>query len=333
MFELLKKKYSVTGIGNAIIDIVANVEDNFIKNHNLDKGSMKIITENEAHLLNEQISAVKMISGGSAANTVAGLAMLGHNVAFIGKVKNDALGKAFESELKSIGVTFITRKAKSNISSTARCIVLSTPDAQRTMVTCLGIAGSLGPEDIDEKIITNSSIIYLEGYLWDKDDAKKAILKAIKLAKNNGSRVAFSLSDSFCVIRHKDEFLNLINNRINILFANELEIMTLFDTDNFDSAIDKCKKLKVLVVITRSEKGSIIIFENETIFVKAQITKVMDSTGAGDLFAAGFLNGLIKGMDLCSCGKMGSIIASEAISHYGARPELPLTDLLKEKGF
>ncbi|MCL5073121.1 MAG: adenosine kinase [Actinobacteria bacterium] len=333
MFEILKKKYSVTGIGNAIIDIVANVEDNFIKNHNLDKGSMKIITEDEAHLLNEQIAAVKMISGGSAANTVAGLAMLGHKVAFIGKVKNDALGKAFERELEAIGVTFITRKAKSSISSTARCIVLSTPDAQRTMVTCLGIAGSLGPEDIDEKIITNSSIIYLEGYLWDKDIAKKAILKAIELARNTGSRVAFGLSDSFCVIRHKDEFLNLINDRIDILFANELEIMALFSTDNLDFAVDKCKRLKILSVVTRSEKGSIIIFGHKAAFVEAEITKVMDSTGAGDLFAAGFLSGLIKGIDLYSCGKMGSILASEVISHYGARPELPLIELLKEKGF
>ncbi len=183
MFEILKKKYSVTGIGNAIIDIVANVEDNFINKHNLDKGSMKIITEDEAQWLNEQISAVKMISGGSAANTVAGLAMLGHKVAFIGKVKNDPMGKAFEKELKAIGVTFITQKAQDSVSSTARCIVLSTPDAQRTMNTCLGIAGSLGPEDIDEEIITNSSIIYLEGYLWDKDIAKKAILKAIELAQ------------------------------------------------------------------------------------------------------------------------------------------------------
>jgi len=290
MFEILKKKYSVTGIGNAIIDIVANVEDSFINSHNLDKGSMKIITEDEAQWLNEQISAVKMISGGSAANTVAGLAMLGHKVAFIGKVKNDTCGKAFEKELKAIGVTFITQKAQNSSSSTALCIVLSTPDAQRTMNTCLGIAGSLGPEDIDEETITNSSIIYLEGYLWDKDIAKKAILKAIELAQNTGSRVAFTLSDSFCVRRHKEEFLNLVNNHIDILFANELEIAALFGTDNLDIAIEKCKQLKILTVITRSEKGSIILFGHEIILVEAEKIKVIDSTGAGDLFAAGFLS-------------------------------------------
>jgi sugar/nucleoside kinase (ribokinase family) len=333
MFEILKKKYSVTGIGNAIIDIVANVEDSFINSHNLDKGSMKIINEDEAQWLNEQISAVKMISGGSAANTVAGLAMLGHKVAFIGKVKNDPMGKAFEKELKAIGVTFNTKKAQNSVSSTARCIVLSTPDAQRTMNTCLGIAGSLGPEDIDEETITNSSIIYLEGYLWDKDIAKKAILKAIELARSTGSRVAFTLSDSFCVIRHKEEFLNLVKNHIDILFANELEIAALFGTDSLDFAIDKCKQLEILVVITRSEKGSIILFGHEITLVEAEMTKVIDSTGAGDLFAAGFLSGLIKGKDLYSCGKMGSILASEVISHYGARPELPLIKLLKEKGF
>ena len=334
MFEILKKKYSVTGIGNAIIDIVANVEDDFIKKHNLDKGSMRIITEDEAQWLNGQISAVKMLSGGSAANTVAGLAMLGHKVAFIGKVKDDPCGKAFEKQLKAIGVTFITQKAQDSTSSTARCIVLSTPDAQRTMNTCLGIAGLIGPEDIDEETITNSSIIYLEGYLWDKDIAKKAIMKAIELAQSTGSKVAFSLSDSFCVIRHKEEFLDLVNNHIDILFANELEITALFSTDNLDFAIDKCKQSKILVVITRSEKGSIILFGHKTtLVVEAETTKVIDSTGAGDLFAAGFLSGLIKGKDLYCCGKMGSILASEAISHYGARPELSLIKLLKEKGF
>jgi len=333
MFEILKKKYSVTGIGNAIIDIVADVEDSFINNHNLDKGSMKIITEDEAKWLSEKISAIKMISGGSAANTVAGLAMLGHKVAFIGKVKDDPMGKAFEKELKAIGVTFITKKAKDSTSSTARCIVLSTPDAQRTMNTCLGIAGSLAPEDIDEKTIINSSIIYIEGYLWDKDVAKKAILKAIELAKNTGSKVAFSLSDSFCVIRHKENFLNLINNSVDIIFANEVEIKALFDTGDMESAIEKCSQLKILAVVTRSEKGSIIIFGNEIILVEAEKTKVIDSTGAGDLFAAGFLSGLIKGNDLYCCGKMGSILASGVIGHYGARPEFSVVKLLKEKGF
>jgi len=333
MFEIIKKKYSVTGIGNAIIDIIANVEDSFISSHNLEKGSMRIVSEEEAKWLSEQISAIKMISGGSAANTVAGLAMLGHKVAFIGKVKDDPMGKAFEKGLETVGVTFITQKTQNSESSTALCIVLSTPDAQRTMNTCLGISGSLGPEDIDEEIITNSSIIYLEGYLWDKDIAKKAILKAIELARSTGTKVAFTLSDSFCVIRHKEEFLNLVNNHIDILFANELEITALFSTDNLDFAIDKCKQLKILAVITRSEKGSIILFEQDITFVEAEKTEVIDSTGAGDLFAAGFLSGLIEDKDFYCCGKMGSILASAVISHYGARPELSLIKLLKEKGY
>lgn len=331
MFEILKKKYNVTGIGNAIIDIIANVEDGFISSHNLDKGSMKIISEDEALQLYDHISAVKMISGGSAANTIAGLAMLGHKVAFIGKVKNDNMGKEFEKELKAIGVTFSTKKAQNSTSSTARCIILSTPDAQRTMNTCLGIAGLLDPEDIDEEIIANSSIIYLEGYLWDKDIAKKAILKAVELAKGTGSRVAFTLSDKFCVTRHKKEFLNLASNHIDILFANEQEILELFDVKNLDSAIDRCKQLQILIVITRSEKGSVILFEQQAIFIEAEKTAVIDSTGAGDLFASGFLSGIIKGRELYLCGKMGSILASEIISHYGARPEISLTKLLEEK--
>lgn len=333
MFEILKKQYDVTGIGNAIIDIVADVEDDFIETHNLDKGSMKIISEDEAEVLHEQVTAVKMLSGGSAANTIAGLAMLGHKVAFIGKVKDDTWGKAFENELRSIGVTFITQKAQNCLSSTARCIVLSTPDAQRTMNTCLGIAGTLGPEDIDKDIITNSSIIYLEGYLWDRDIAKKAILKSIEFARGSDAKVAFTLSDSFCVMRHKEEFLNLVYNRIDILFSNEMEITALFDSNDLDDVIGICRKLRILTVITRSGEGSIIIYDGKITRVEAEKTNVIDSTGAGDLYAAGFLSGIIKGKDLYICGKMGSILASEAISHYGARPEISPLKLIKEKGF
>jgi sugar/nucleoside kinase (ribokinase family) len=327
------KKYKVVGIGNAIVDVLANVEDDFLQKYNLKKGMMKIVDESEVRRLHTYINVKKEVSGGSAANTIAGLSSLGDPVAFIGKVRDDLLGESFEKGLKSLGVSYCTQKASSG-QSTACCVVLTTPDAQRTMNTHLGISGFLGPEDIDETIISQSEIVYLEGYLWDSDEAKKAFKKAVKIARKTGGRVALSLSDSFCVRRHRVEFLHLIKNYIDILFANEEEIKSLFKTARLETAISRCREMKNICVITRSEKGSVIVFDNRVLIIPPERNiNVVDTTGAGDLFAAGFLHGLIKGMDLEACGKIGSIVAAEVLGHFGARPEVSLIELVSGRGF
>lgn len=327
------KKYKVVGIGNAIVDILANVEDDFLKAHNLDKGAMKIVDEFEMKKLCSCIKAVKKMSGGSAANTIAALSFLGNPVAFIGRVGNDILGKLFEEDLKSMGVKYCMLKADSR-KPTACCVVLTTPDAQRTMNTFLGVSGFLNPEDIDEAVISQSEIIYLEGYLWDSEEAKRAFKKAIIIALETGGKVSLSLSDSFCVDRHRNEFLSLIRDHVDVLFANEEEIKALFETKNLKSALYDCMKLKNICVITRSEKGSIIVSKGKVSTIPAEKgISVIDTTGAGDLYAAGFFHGLVRGMSLETCGRMGSIIAAEILGQFGARLETPLIKILNKRGF
>ncbi len=327
------KKYKVVGIGNAIVDVLANVEDDFLQKYNLKKGMMRIVDESEVRRLHTCVNVMKEVSGGSAANTIAGLSSLGNPVAFIGKVRDDQLGESFEKGLKSLGVNYCTLKASSG-QPTACCVVLTTPDAQRTMNTHLGISGFLGPEDIDENVVSQSEIIYLEGYLWDSDEAKKAFEKAVKIAGETGGRVALSLSDSFCVERHRTEFLYLIENYVDILFANEEEIKSLFKTDSLETAISRCGEMKNICVITRSEKGSVIVSGDKVQTIPPEKSiDVIDSTGAGDLYAAGFLHGLVKGMNLEACGKIGSIIAAEVLGHFGARPEVSLIELLSSRGY
>jgi sugar/nucleoside kinase (ribokinase family) len=327
------KKIDVTGIGNAIVDVIANVNDEFLARHSLHKGTMKLIEEEDASKLKSGITMVRVISGGSAANTIAGLSVLGNKTAFIGKIKDDDFGNAFEQELKKLGVYFNSTKASgADASSTASCIVLTTPDAQRTMNTCLGIAGSIGPEDIDENLILDSRMIYIEGYLWDKESAKSAIRKAITAAKKSSAIVALSLSDKFCVDRNRDEFFGIINKDADLIFANEIEIMSLFMTDSFEDAVERCKKHLCVFAVTRGEKGSCIISSDKITCVDAVSSGVIDSTGAGDMYAAGFINGWLLGKDLHSCGRMGSVLAAEIISHYGARPEKPLLELLAQEG-
>jgi sugar/nucleoside kinase (ribokinase family) len=329
----VEKKIDVTGIGNAIVDVIANVSDDFLEMHSLDKGTMRLIEEHDVLRLKSGINTVRVISGGSAANTIAGLSVLGNKTAFIGKIKDDDFGNAFERELKKLGVFFNTIKASgTDAPSTASCIVLTTPDAQRTMNTCLGIAGNIAPEDIDENIIAVSKMIYIEGYLWDKDSAKTAIRKAISVAKKNSAVISMSLSDKFCVDRHRDEFLDIINQDAGLVFANEIEIMSLFETESFEEAAKRCKRPYCIFAITRGEKGSCVISANKIIPVDAVSTGVIDSTGAGDMYAAGFINGWLLGKDLYTCGRMGSVLAAEIISHYGARPEKPLLELLAQEG-
>ena len=327
------KKFDVTGIGNAIVDVIANVNDDFLARHSLNKGTMCLIEEYDALKLKSGINAVRIVSGGSAANTIAGLSVLGSKTAFIGKIKDDDFGNAFEQELKKLGVFFNTTKAiKADAPSTASCIVLTTPDAQRTMNTCLGIAGSIAPDDIDENIISQSKMIYIEGYLWDKDSAKSAIRKAIAAAKKSSAIISMSLSDKFCVDRNRDEFFGIIYKDARLIFANEIEIMSLFETESFKEAVERCKKLPCIFAITRGEKGSCIISADEVISIDAVCAGVIDSTGAGDMYAAGFIYGYLLGKDLQTCGRMGSVLAAEIISHYGARPEKPLPELLAQEG-
>ncbi len=327
------KKFSVVGIGNAIVDVIANVDDDFLITHSIKKGNMKLICKDEAELLYGKINVVEEIPGGSAANTIAGLASFGSKVAFIGKVRNDPLGEKFENGLKGIGVNCNTKKVKAGM-PTGRCVVLITPDAQRTMNTFLGISETLGEDDINEEVISDSEVTYLEGYLWDSDKSKKAFLKAIDTAHNSGGKVALSLSDSFCVDSHRDEFLDLVKNYIDILFANEDEIKSLFRVKSFESAVDNCKDLKIICTLTRSEKGSVITSGGRAYIIKVvPPTAIVDTTGAGDLYAAGFLHGFTKGSDLYTCGRIGSIAASEVISHFGARPGTPLARLIGKKTF
>jgi sugar/nucleoside kinase (ribokinase family) len=329
----IDKRIDVTGIGNAIVDVIANVNDDFLEMHSLDKGTMRLIEEHDVLRLKSGISTVRVISGGSAANTIAGLSVLGNKTAFIGKIKDDDFGNTFEQELKKLGVFFNTAKAgDADAPSTASCIVFTTPDSQRTMSTCLGIAGSIVPEDIDENIIAESKMLYIEGYLWDKDSAKSAIRKAIDVAKESSTVIAMSLSDKFCVDRHRDEFFGIIKEDAGLVFANEVEILSLFETESFEEAVERCKKLTCIFAITKGEKGSCIISADKIIPVSAVSTGVIDSTGAGDMYAAGFINGWLLGRDLHTCGRMGSVLAAEIISHYGARPEKPLLELLAQEG-
>ena len=328
-----KKKYDVLGIGNAIVDILANVEDDFIQKLNIRKGIMRLVDEFEMEELHSIVNVVKRVSGGSAANTIVGLASLGNSTAFIGKVRDDELGESFEKGLKDFRVDYCTPKAESGY-PTACCLVMTTPDAQRTMNTCLGISGLLSPRDIDENAISQSKIIYLEGYLWDRDEARNMFLKAIEIARKAGGKVALSLSDPLCVDRHRAGFLDLVNNHTDIVFGNEDEIKSLLGVYRFDAVALKCGDIKNIFAITRGAEGSVVISGGEVHTIPAEEdVNVVDTNGAGDLYAAGFLHGLVNGMDLESCGKIGNITAAEIISHMGSRSEVDLAELIKSKGF
>ncbi len=327
-----EKKYDVLGIGNAIVDMVANVDNDFLQKLNIRKGIMRLVDEFEIEELYSNVNVVKKVSGGSAANTIVGLASLGNSVAFIGKVRDDDLGESFEQGLRAHGVDYCTPKVRSDY-PTGCCMVMITPDAQRTMSTCLGISSLLNTRDIDENAISQSKIVYLEGYLWDRDEAKDVFLKAIEIAKESGGRVALSLSDPMCVDRHRAGFLELIDNHVDIIFCNEDEIKMLLGVYRFDGIIQKCKGTKKIYAITRGEKGSVVISGEEEYIIPAEKDiNVVDTNGAGDLYAAGFLHGLVNGMDLGSCGKIGNITASEVIGHLGSRPEVNLAEFIKRKG-
>jgi sugar/nucleoside kinase (ribokinase family) len=324
--------YDVTAIGNAIVDVLARADDAFLSEQRLAKGAMSLIDEEAAERLYSVMGPGIEISGGSAANTVAGVAGLGGRAAFIGKVADDVLGRVFAHDIRAAGVAFDTPPLN-GASSTARSLIFVTPDAQRTMQTFLGAAGEVGPEDIDEALIAASRVVYLEGYLWDKPRAKEAFVKAARAAAASGRKVALTLSDPFCVDRHRESFLELVEGHVDVLFANEEEIKSLYEVSEFDAALQQVRGHCEIAALTRSERGSVVVNEDEVHVVDAEPgAPVVDTTGAGDAYAAGFLFAYTRGRDLHTCAKLGGVLAAEVIGHYGARPEADLRRLATRAG-
>ena len=305
----------ILGIGNAIVDVLCRVSDEFLIKNSLTKSTMKLIDETEFNSLLSNLSIEETISGGSVANSIVGLSQLGNNVGFIGKVKNDKLGQKYEDGLKQENVEYLYSKKNEPI-PTGSCLILITPDSERTMCTFLGTAGKINNQDINASDVKNSKITFLEGYLWDEGDPKKAFNKAINCA----NKVAMSLSDLFCVERHKDEFLNLVKNKLDIVFANEQEIMSLIDTKEFDEVINFSKKINKNIIVTRGEKGAVAINNGEIFECKAKENlSITDLTGAGDLFAAGYLHGIVNNMGTRESLEKGTELSSKVIQKVGAR--------------
>jgi len=324
-------RFDVVGIGNAIVDVLTQTDDAFLEGEDLAKGTMTLVDEARADAVYDKVPPAMECSGGSAANTIAVLAGLGAKTAFMGKVRNDAFGRIFAHDIRSLGVHFDTTPAEDG-PATAKCLVLVTPDAQRTMLTCLGASIHLKPADVDLDVIKAAQVTYLEGYLWDPEDAKQAFRTAAAAARAAGREVALSLSDPFCVDRHRADFLDLIEGHVDILFANEAEIMSLYQVDAFEDALDKVKGHCKVAVLTRSEKGSVVVGPDDTVAVAAApVDHVIDTTGAGDAYAAGFLYGYTRDGDLGVCARMGGIAAAEVIAQIGARPETDLKAAMAQK--
>jgi sugar/nucleoside kinase (ribokinase family) len=327
-------RFDVLGIGNAIVDVIARTDDDFLARQNMRKGTMQLIDEPRAASIYDAMGPAVEVSGGSAANTIVGVASLGGRAAFVGKVKDDELGRVFAHDIRAAGVAFATPPASAG-PSTARCYVLVTPDGERTMNTFLGAAQDLHPNDIDADAVAAAQIVYLEGYLWDPPHAKEAFVKAAKIAHGAERDVALTLSDAFCVDRYRAEFLDLIRSgTVDLVFANERELHSLYETADFDTALNALRNDARLAVVTRSEKGCLVVTREETDVVPAnRVERVVDATGAGDLFAAGFLVGLSRGVDYRTAARLGALSAAEVIQHLGARPETSLKDLARDNGF
>ena len=320
----------VVGVGNAIVDIIARCDEKTLTDLDLPKGHMQLISSEDADRLYDAMGPAVEISGGSAANTCAGIGAFGGKTGFIGVVNEDQFGKVFAHDLNAIGVKFDTAFTTGD-TPTARCLVFVTPDGERTMNTYLGSCVELGPEDLNEDLIQQAKVTYLEGYLFDPPRAKEAFFKASEIAEKAGQRVALSLSDGFCVDRHRDDFLKFIKKHVDILFANEDEIKALYQTDDFASAADQIRHDVELAALTQGAKGSMILHGNATMAAPSiPVDAVVDTTGAGDLYAAGFLYGFTQGKVLDICGSLGAVAASEIISHIGARPEADLVELAKK---
>jgi sugar/nucleoside kinase (ribokinase family) len=322
----------VVGIGNAIVDVLAQADDSFIQAERLAKGTMALIDESRAQALYAKMRPGIEASGGSAANTIAGIASLGGKAAYIGKVADDALGKVFAHDLRAAGVRYETQPLHGG-PATARCLILVTPDAQRTMNTFLGASVEFRPGDIDRDLVASAQVTYLEGYLFDRPSAKEAFRQAGATAHQAGRKVSLTLSDPFCVDRHRGDFRDLIRGHVDILFANEAEICSLYETKDFEHAAAAVRGECEIAVLTRSEKGAVVVTTKDRVAVPAApVAKVVDTTGAGDLFASGFLYGLTRGRDMAHCARLGALCAAEIISHFGARPEAKLGDLAARAG-
>jgi sugar/nucleoside kinase (ribokinase family) len=322
----------VVGIGNAIVDVLAHADDAFLKRHGLAKGAMTLIDAARADALYAVMGPGIEMSGGSAGNTMAGIASLGGAGAYIGKVRDDQLGQVYRHDMTAIGVRFTTAPATAG-PATARCLILVTPDAQRTMNTFLGACVELGPGEVDAELVAAAQVTYLEGYLFDPPQAKSAFRKAAAIAHGAGRRVALSLSDAFCVDRHRAEFRALLAEHIDILFANEAELCAMYQTPDFDAALAEVRQHCDVAALTRGERGSVVVSGPHTHIVDAaKVARVVDTTGAGDLYAGGFLFGMTHGCDLATSGRLGSLCAGEVIGHFGARPETPLAELAAKAG-
>ncbi len=326
-------KYDVLGIGNAIFDVLVKTDEGFLSRHGMTKGGMALIDEGRAAAIYRDMGPATEMSGGSAANTIVGIASLGARAAYVGKVKDDQIGRLYTHDIRAAGVAFET-KAAADGPATGCSYILVTPDGERTMNTYLGAAQELTPADIDAGEIAASRIIYLEGYLWDPKSAKEAFVKASRIAHESGREVALTLSDSFCVDRYRDEFLELMRNgTVDIVFANEAELHSLYQTSDFDTALSQLGRDTRLGIVTRSEKGCVVASGDGVIAVPAfPIETMVDTTGAGDLFAAGFLFGLVRGAGYENAGRLGALAAAEVIQHIGARPQVSLKELAQQQG-
>ncbi len=317
-------RLDILGIGNAVLDIFARVDDSFLAAHDLVKGSMTLVDADQAHSLHADLSPIAEISGGSVANSMVVAASLGARVAYVGKVRDDNPGDTFARDTRSAGVGFQTAPTRSG-PPTARCIVMVTPDGERTMCTFLGACAELGPEDIDASLVSGAAVTYLEGYLWDRPRAKDAFRLAMSLAHSAGQKIALTLSDSFCVERHRAEFLSLIRSHVDVLFTNEDEARSLCQVSTVEEAIAKLRNECEILAVTRGENGSFVARGDDFHAIPAVSTTVVDTTGAGDAYAAGFLHALTQGADLEACGNLGSVTAARIISHIGSRPLVALS--------
>lgn len=327
-------RFDVVGIGSAIVDVLAHAEDSFLSKHDAAKGTMLLWSEeSQSDALYKDIGPAVEASGGSAANTMAGIASFGGKPAFIGKTKDDQLGKIFAHDIQAVGVHYETVPLSEGL-ATARCIILVTPDAQRTMFTYLGASGSLSATDMNKDLIGASKVLYIEGYQWDLPETKKAIVSACETAKRSGGKVALTLSDPFVVERHRNDLFDLVNQHVDIIFANEIEITTLFRSNSFDEAVEAIDGRVEIAALTRGAEGAVTVTKDKLIQTPASpVGKIIDTTGAGDLYAAGFLFGYTRGDDLKTCANLGALAAGEVISHLGARPEVSLKDLAAKHGY
>ena len=328
--DLMEKSYDVVGIGNAIVDVLVQADDDLIDNFELTKGTMALVDEAQAERLYASVGPGLETSGGSAANTLAGVAQLGGRAGFIGRVRNDQLGGIFSHDIRSVGARFDTPAATEG-PSTARCLILVTPDAQRTMCTYLGASVGLDTADLDLDMVAQAKVLYLEGYIWDSDEAKAAFITAAEVARAHGGEVALSLSDAFCVERHRESFQELVDGHVDILFANEMEITALYKANSFEEAADQVRGRCKLAALTRSEQGSVVLNGAGTHSIAPfQLGPLLDTTGAGDLYAAGFLHAYTQGQAVDACGRLGSLCAGQVVTQLGPRPQGSLKQLVAQ---